>query len=1126
VATTTTEMESLHWVGLTLALATVSLGISGFLQLLGALLAFLAGGLLLWYGVAASRACFRTATTFDKISRGRIGSIGGHTLATMHQQQGGRASLLSCQLPDTSGRCDSMTVLAGSSQIDSPLNEIIAYVFRDYVFSWHFKLTHSHTFPAEAEDSLHRLVASLAGKIQEVDWIPFLTTSLVDDVASHVKLFKKARLALKAKSKDDSGKLVELESLFFDAEVAMEGNVCRDLVSTIQQEEHNYLQNVSEILLFLLMPEIDFSASPLRVLLREIVANSILKPTLDLLSDPDFINQTLVWLYSDYKIKPDIFSNSIRCSENIDELSATRDLVSEEIAYLRSNDSRSEMDSTLKQQLNSLLYIRKVITNRIHAVESGLADDADALMGAAAAGLLFLPGSQIDWNQMIEPGKMRLFQLPLEVMLKNNVAISYFIDYMTAIGCQSYIFFYLNIEGWKVSAEQQLQAIELDTIMRESGQESKMSEGHRSSLQENMREAAHSIYEEYLSDKANPRLKIDESVVKRLLFKIRTEPPNSDWFDEVQESVHSKLANEERFLESFRLSYGYVKLLRELDLLKDNRMDGGGGGSGGGMNGSGNGGTGGGGNGEDDVGSEMATDELSIYDSLSLNSYDSANFSEDRISTGGGGGGSGGAHDRRSSSSEDARRIGGTCADDSSLTSSTATASVSLKQQLRHRRTGSNVSEASLNAAAAANAYKRHRRTGSNISTASAAESCIEAQVVDVQIVKDKKSYALYDILVKIRSNDDKAGEEEERHVYRRYSDFFALHERVCAKFPHLSKLPFPSKKTFGNMDSSVIQKRRVMLDAFIKELLVPTTLQENEGLVILVDRFLDNECGYEKERLQSANNVLRAVGSVKNSVKNVTSAVTSVPNNLMSSMDNAIARALNAKQAGGGGLAGGGLAGAAAAAGGAAALINDEKVGAGIDAETSDNIPLRILLLFMDEVFDLQDRNQWLRRQIVAVLRQLIKAMFGDIVNRRIVDYFAQVTSPEKIGSYLDTFKQSFWPDGHPAAANPQRDENTKMRTRVAARAALFSTFSDDLRRVVGSETSRNGLLMIFDMLQHPVLNKRLGIVILEGVLKTLFQNQEFASIFQKLHSRSSRVRNELKNAQRTFSDIGLSQI
>ena len=36
-----------------------------------------------------------------------------------------------------------------------------------------------------------------------------------------------------------------------------------------------------------------------------------------------------------------------------------------------------------------------------------------------------------------------------------------------------------------------------------------------------------------------------------------------------------------------------------------------------------------------------------------------------------------------------------------------------------------------------------------------------------------------------------------------------------------------------------------------------------------------------------------------------------------------------------------------------------------------------------MDEVFDLQERNQWLRRQIVAVLRQLIKAMFGKLISR-----------------------------------------------------------------------------------------------------------------------------------------------
>ena len=65
--------------------------------------------------------------------------------------------------------------------------------------------------------------------------------------------------------------------------------------------------------------------------------------------------------------------------------------------------------------------------------------------------------------------------------------------------------------------------------------------------------------------------------------------------------------------------------------------------------------------------------------------------------------------------------------------------------------------------------------------------------------------------------------------------------------------------------------------------------------------------------------------------------------------------------------------------------------VGAGAsvtDSAVESNIPLRIILLLMDEVFDLRERNQWLRKNIVLVLKQILKAMFGDIVNRRIVEY------------------------------------------------------------------------------------------------------------------------------------------
>ena len=117
--------------------------------------------------------------------------------------------------------------------------------------------------------------------------------------------------------------------------------------------------------------------------------------------------------------------------------------------------------------------------------------------------------------------------------------------------------------------------------------------------------------------------------------------------------------------------------------------------------------------------------------------------------------------------------------------------------------------------------------------------------------------------------------------------------------------------------------------------------------------------------------------------------------------------------------------------------IVTNSKVGAGLEHD-NDNIPLRITLRLLDEVFDLADRNIWLRRQMIIVLRQIVKTMFGDTVNKRIVDYFTSLTSTEAVAGYLNNIKDNLWPGGFPAAETPARDESQKMRTRVRARVAL----------------------------------------------------------------------------------------
>jgi len=107
---------------------------------------------------------------------------------------------------------------------------------------------------------------------------------------------------------------------------------------------------------------------------------------------------------------------------------------------------------------------------------------------------------------------------------------------------------------------------------------------------------------------------------------------------------------------------------------------------------------------------------------------------------------------------------------------------------------------------------------------------------------------------------------------------------------------------------------------------------------------------------------------------------------------------------------------------------------------------------------------------------------------------------------------RNSFWPNGVKAESKPPRDTEMKNRTRVAAKIALLSCLSDELKHIIGSETTRRGLLRVFELFQRPVLNRRLLYVLLEGIVETLFPQNNLVTIFRKLYSVSPRVRSKSK--------------
>ncbi|XP_072365281.1 sorting nexin-13 isoform X4 [Scyliorhinus torazame] len=822
--------------------------------------------------------------------------------------------------------------LTGSSIIDEPLQQVIQFALRDYIQYWYYTLSEDDSFLLEVRKTLQNALVHFATRSKEVDWQPYFTTRLVNDFATHLRVFRKAQQRIEDLRPKKDG-LEEFVEIFFEVEVEMEREVCRDLVCTSVKDEEGFLQDLCEILLYLFLPPGDFHNKNMRYFLREILAKGILLPLINQLSDPDYINQYIIWLIRDANCNYEAFLNIIKLSDRVVELEAVRDRAAEELQYLRSLDTAGDDISTIKNQINSLLFVKKVCETRVQRLNSG--KEVDTLKLAANFG--------------------KLCTIPLDSILMNNVALQFFMDYMQQTGGQAHLFFWLTVEGYRVTAQQQLDV--LRTVQKDGKRLSNQTKGL-------LRAAAVGVYDQYLSEKASPRVHVDDNLVAKLAEKLNYEDPTPEIFDDIQRKVYEIMLKDEQFYPSFRQNPLYVRMLAELDMLKDPSIRG---------------------------------------------------------------------------------------SDDGDLESFNGSPTGSLNSSLDDLSNAS--SEETLQLL---------------VSISDTVHADYEPYPVAGVCNDHGKTYALYAITVRRRNPD---GSEDVWKTYRRYSDFHDFHMRITEQFENLSSLlKLPGKRTFNNMDKDFLGKRKKDLNTYLQ---------------------MDT-----------------LVNPLRNSMRNVSNVVKSIPDSLaegmtkvsdnMDKLGHEIRHTFSKVPP----------------------LKPEEdseyiRVSAQLDDYVDDNIPLRVMLLLMDEVFDLKEKNHWLRRNIKNLLQQLIRATYGDTINRKIVDHVDWMTSPEQVAETVKRFRDSFWPNGILAETAPRREKAIRMRSRVAAKTKMLVIMPDELKHIIGAETTRKGILRVFEMFQHSQLNRRLAHVFLEGFLETLFPQYKFRELFIKLHSRSSRMQKYKQKSQ-----------
>ncbi|XP_062425183.1 sorting nexin-13 isoform X5 [Rhea pennata] len=822
--------------------------------------------------------------------------------------------------------------LTGANIIDEPLQQVIQFSLRDYVQYWYYTLSDDESFLLEIRKALQYALVQFSTRSKETDWQPYFTTRLVDDFGTHLRVFRKAQQRMAEKGDQMKDQAEELVDTFFEVEVEMEKEVCRDLVCTSPKDEEGFLRDLCEVLLYILLPPGDFQNKIMRYFVREILSRGILLPLINQLSDPDYINQYVIWMIRDSNCNYEAFMNIIKLSDNIGELEAVKDKASEELQYLRSLDTAGDDINTIKNQINSLLYVVKVCDSRIQRLQSG--KEIDTVKLAANFG--------------------KLCTVPLDHILVDNVALQFFMDYMQQTGGQAHLFFWMTVEGYRVTAQQQLEV--LQSRQKDGKHQTNQTKGL-------LRAAAVGVYEQYLSEK-----------------------------------VYDLMLRDERFYPSFKQNVLYVRMLAELDMLKDPSFRGSDDGEGESFNGSPTGSI------------NLSLDDLSNVPSdetVQLHAYISDTVYADY----------------------DPYAVAGVCNDHG-------------------------------------------------------------------------KTYALYAITVHRRNPNS----EETWKTYRRYSDFHDFHMRITEQFENLANiLKLPGKKTFNNMDREFLEKRKKDLNAYLQLLLNPEMMKASPALAHYVYDFLENKA-YSKGKGDFARKMDTFVNPLRNSMRNVSNAVKSLPDSLAEGMTKMSDNMGKMSERLGQDIKQSFFK--------VPPLIQKTysdpehcRVAAPIDDNVDDNIPLRVMLLLMDEVFDLKERNQWLRRNIKNLLQQLIRATYGDTINRKIVDHVDWMTSPEQVADAVKRFRDAFWPNGILAETVPRRDKAIRMRTRVAGKTKLLEVMPDELKHIIGAETTRKGILRVFEMFQHSQLNKRMVYVFLERFLETLFPQNKFHELFNKLHSRSKQM-------------------
>ncbi|MEJ1285087.1 sorting nexin 25 [Cricetulus griseus] len=160
-----------------------------------------------------------------------------------------------------------------SHNMDRALKDVFDYTYRDYILSWYGNLSRDEgqLYHLLLED-FWEIVKQIRHRLSHMDVVKIVCNDVVKALLTHFCDLKAAN----ARHEEQPRPFV-LHACLKDS-----------------RDEVRFLQTCSRVLVFCLLPSKDIQSLSLRIMLAEILTTKVLKPVVELLSNPDYINQMLL----------------------------------------------------------------------------------------------------------------------------------------------------------------------------------------------------------------------------------------------------------------------------------------------------------------------------------------------------------------------------------------------------------------------------------------------------------------------------------------------------------------------------------------------------------------------------------------------------------------------------------------------------------------------------------------------------------------------------------------------------------------------------------------------------------------------------------------------------------------